>query len=162
DVLREGKKIPAVAQVTKMGFVFLFERTTGKPLFPIEERPVSKSEAPGELASPTQPFPLQPPALVRQAFTEDDIDLSSAQNREWADPSNAPEGGNIFPPCGLRQTLVVPGTLGGGNWSGASYAPQSGFLFINANEIGAVGALEPQPEGSPEKYRRNNPRGEYA
>src|SRR5215813_5011797 len=162
DVLREGKKIPAVAQVTKMGFVFLFERTTGKPLFPIEERPVPNSEAPGELASPTQPFPLRPPALVRQTFTEDDIDLSSAENRECAELFKSLRGGKIFTPYGLRQTLVVPGTLGGGNWSGASYDPQSGFLFINANEIGAVGALEPQPEGSPEKYRRNSPRGEYA
>jgi len=162
DVLREGKKIPAVAQVTKMGFVFLFERTTGKPLFPIEERPVSKSEAPGELAWPTQPFPLRPPALVRQTFGEDDIDLSSTENRECAELFKSLQGGKIFTPYGLRQTLVVPGTLGGGNWSGASYDPQSGFLFINANEIGAVGALEPQPEGSPEKYRRNSPRGEYA
>jgi quinate dehydrogenase (quinone) len=162
DVRLQGKKIPAVAQVTKMGFVFVFERMTGKPLFPIEERPVPRSETPGELASPTQPFPARPPALVRQKFTEDDIDLSSAENQECAELFRSLKGGKIFTPYGLSQTLVVPGTLGGGNWSGASYDPGSGYLFINANEIGALGALEPQPDGSPEKYRRSNPRGEYA
>jgi quinoprotein glucose dehydrogenase len=72
------------------------------------------------------------------------------------------QGGSIFTPYGLKQTLVVPGTLGGGNWSGASFDPGRGYLFVNANEVGAVGALEPQPESSPEKYRRNNVRGEYA
>jgi len=162
DVQRDGNTIPAVAQVTKMGFVFVFERTTGKPLFPIEERPVPKSEVPGEMASPTQPFPARPLALVRQKFAKDDIELSSAENKECAELFRSLKGGSIFTPYGLSQTLVVPGTLGGGNWSGASYDPSSGYLFINANEIGAIGALQPQPEGSPEKYRRNNPLGEYA
>jgi membrane-bound PQQ-dependent dehydrogenase (glucose/quinate/shikimate family) len=161
-VRRQGNQIPAVAQVTKMGFVFLFDRTTGKPLFPVGERAVPQSETPGERTSPTQPFPSRPPALVRQEFTEDDIDSSSAENQECAELFRSLKGGKIFTPYGLSQTLVVPGTLGGGNWSGASYDPLSGYLFINANEIGAIGALEPQPEGSPEKYRRNHPRGEYA
>ena len=162
DIQRNGNRIPAVAQVTKTGFVFVFERITGKPLFPIEERPVPKSEVPGEEAWPTQPFPLRPPALVRQRFTEADIDFSSAENKDCAELFRSLKGGSIFTPYGLSQTLVVPGTLGGGNWSGASYDARSGYLFVNANELGAIGALEPQPEGSPEKYRRNNPRGEYA
>jgi len=71
-------------------------------------------------------------------------------------------GGSIFTPYNLDLTLVVPGTLGGGNWSGASFDPNSGYLFVNANELGAIGALEPQPDGSPEKYRRNSKQGEYA
>lgn len=162
DVKRAGKTIPAVAQVTKMGFLFVFDRVTGKPLFPIEERPVPKSEVPGEASWPTQPFPVKPPALVRQTFTKADMDFSDPANKLCAEMFGALKGRSIFSPYGLKQTLVVPGTLGGGNWSGASFEPSRGYLFVNANEVGAVGALEPQPEGSPEKYRRNNVRGEYA
>jgi membrane-bound PQQ-dependent dehydrogenase (glucose/quinate/shikimate family) len=162
DVKRAGQTIPAVAQVTKMGFVFVFDRVTGKPLFPIEERALPKSEVPGEETSPTQPFPAKPPALVRQKFTEADMDLSDSGDKFCAEMFRASQGGSIFTPYGLKQTLVVPGTLGGGNWSGASFDPGRGYLFVNANEVGAVGALEPQPEGSAEKYRRNNVHGEYA
>jgi Glucose dehydrogenase len=162
EVKREGKTIASVAQVTKTGFVFVFDRVTGEPLFPIEERAVPKSEVPGEETAPTQPFPSKPPALVRQRFTEADMDLSDSGDKFCAEMFRGLQGGNIFTPYGLKQTLVVPGTLGGGNWSGASFDHRRGYLFVNANEVGAVGALEPQPEGSPEKYRRNNVRGEYA
>ena len=162
DVKRDGKTIPAVAQVTKMGFVFVFDRVTGKPLFPIEERAVPKSDVPGEESWPTQPFPRKPPALVRQKFTEADMGLSATEDKFCAEMFKALQGGSIFTPYGLKQTLVVPGTLGGGNWSGGSFDPGRGYLFVNVNEVGAVGAMEPQPEGSPEKYRRNNAQGEYA
>ena len=162
DVKRDGRAIPAVAQITKMGFLFVFDRVTGKPLFPIEERPVPGSEVPGEESWPTQPFPLKPPPLVRQKFTESDMELLDPGNGFCAEMFRRLQRGSIFTPYGLKQTLVVPGTLGGGNWSGASFDPSRGYLFVNANEVGAVGALEPQPEGSPEKYRRNNVRGEYA
>ena len=162
DVKRDGKTISAVAQITKMGFVFIFDRVTGKLLFPVEERPVPKSEVPGEESWPTQPFPSKPPALVRQRFAEADMDLSDSSNKFCADMFRTLQGGSIFTPYGLKQTLVVPGTLGGGNWSAGSFDPGRGYLFVNANEVGAVGALEPQPESSPEKYRRNNARGEYA
>jgi quinoprotein glucose dehydrogenase len=162
DVKREGKTVAAVAQVTKMGFVFVFDRVTGKPLFPIEERAVPSSDVPGEESWPTQPFPLKPPALVRQQFTETDMDFADSGNKLCAEMFRTLQRGSIFTPYGLKQTLVVPGTLGGGNWSGASFDPGRGYLFVNANEVGAVGALELQPEGSPEKYRRSNARGEYA
>jgi len=162
DVQRAGKTIAAVAQVTKMGFVFVFDRVTGKPLFPIEERAVPKSEVPGEETWPTQPFPLKPPALVRQQFTEADMNSSDSERKYCAEMSRALHGGSIFTPYGLKQTLVVPGTLGGGNWSGASFDASRGYLIANVNELGAVGALEPEPPGSPEKYRRNDARGEYA
>lgn len=162
DVKRDGKTIPAVAQVTKMGFVFVLDRVTGKPLFPIEERAVPKSEVPGEESWPTQPFPTKPSALVRQKLTEADMDLSKSGNKFCVEMFRTLQRGSIFTPYGLKQTLVVPGTLGGGNWSGASFDSGQGYLFVNVNEFGAVGALEPQPEGSPEKYRRNNTRGEYA
>lgn len=162
DVMRNGHKIAAVAQVTKMGFVFIFDRVTGRPLFPIEERAVPKSEVPGEESWPTQPFPVKPRALVRQKITEADIDLPDSGDKYCMEMFRALQGGSIFTPYGLRQTLVVPGTLGGGNWSGAAFDPTRGYLFVNANEVAAVGALELQPGDSPEKYRRTNLRGEYA
>jgi quinoprotein glucose dehydrogenase len=162
NVKREGKTIPAVAQITKMGFIFIFDRMTGKAVFPIEERPVPKSEVPGEAAWPTQPFPVKPPPLSRQRITEADMDFAGEGNGYCAELFRSLKGGSIFTPYGLSQTLVVPGSLGGGNWSGGAFDPQSGYLFVNTNELAAVGAMEPQPEGSPEKYRRNNPRGEYA
>src|SRR6266852_5469921 len=102
SVTRDGKKIPAVAQVTKMGFVFVLDRLTGKPLFPVEERPVPKSEVPGENAWPTQPFPLKPPPLVRQALTENDItDLTPASHKYCADFFRSMRGGSIFTPYNL-------------------------------------------------------------
>jgi len=162
DVIRDGEKIAAVVQVTKMGFVYIFDRVTGKPVFPIEERAVPKSEVPGEETWPTQPFPVKPRALVRQKITETDIDMPDSGDRSCMEMFRALQGGSIFTPYGLRQTLVVPGTLGGGNWSGAAFDPTRGYLFVNVNEVAAVGALEPQAQDSPEKYRRNNARGEYA
>src|SRR5215470_6585087 len=111
-VERAGKKIPAVAQVTKMGFVFVLDRLTGKPLYPVEERPVPKSEVPGEAAWPTQPFPLKPPPLVRQAFGEADMP-AAREDGYCAELFRGLRGGRIFTPYGLSQTLVVPGTLGG-------------------------------------------------
>jgi len=150
SVTRDGKKIPAVAQVTKMGFVFVLDRLTGKPLFPVEERPVPKSEVPGENAWPTQPFPLKPPPLVRQDFAEQDITDVTPESHKYcvaffvrcaAEDIHSIQSGPYF---------SCPCTLGGGNWSGASFDPKAGYLFVNANELGAIGALEPQPNGSPE------------
>ena len=162
-VMHDGKKIPAVAQVTKMGFVFVLDRLTGKPLFPVEERPVPKSEVPSEAAWPTQPFPLKPPPLVRQSLSESDVaDVTPASQKYCSELFHSVRGGKVYTPYGLDLTLIVPGTLGGGNWSGASYDVRTGYLFVNVNELGAIGELEPQPEGSPEKYRRNSKRGEYA
>jgi quinoprotein glucose dehydrogenase len=162
-VRRGGKQIPAVAQVTKMGFVFVLDRLTGKPLFPVEERPVPQSEVPGEVSSPTQPFPLKPPPLVRQTFAESDIsDVTPGARRYCTDLFHTLQHRGMYTPYGLRMTLVVPGTLGGGNWSAGSYDGASGLLFVNANELGAIGELEPQAEGAPEKYRRNSKGGEYA
>jgi len=158
-VHRNGETIPAVAQVTKTGFVYIFDRVTGKPLFPVEERPVPKSNVPGEESWPTQPFPTKPPALVRQHLSEADITTS---HHYCADLFRSLESRGMYTPYGLKQTLVVPGTLGGGTWSGGSFDPELGYLFVNVNELGSVGALEPQPAGSPVPYRRGSKGGEYA
>ena len=162
-VRREGREIPAVAQVTKMGFVFILDRLTGKPVFPVEERQVPESNVPGEAAWPTQPFPLKPPPLVRQTFNEADITEVTKESHDYcADLAHSLKTRGMYTPYGLEPTLVMPGTLGGGNWSGASYDKASGNLFVNANEFGAVGALLPQADGAPEKYRRGSKEGEYA
>jgi membrane-bound PQQ-dependent dehydrogenase (glucose/quinate/shikimate family) len=160
---RNGESIPAVAQVTKMGSVFIFDRVTGKPLFSVEERPVPKSNVPGEAAWPTQPFPSKPPALVRQQLNETDITTVTAESHRYcAELFHSLETRGMYTPYGLKQTLVMPGTLGGATWSGGSFDPELGYLFVNVNELGAVGAMEPQPAGAPVAYRRGSKEGEYA
>src|SRR5215472_6152430 len=162
-VRQNGKLVPAVAQVTKMGLVFLFDRITGTPLFPVEERPVPTSDVPGEAAWPTQPFPSKPPALVRQELRETDINtVTPASNRYCAELFHSLETRGMYTPYGRKQTLVVPGTLGGATWSGGSFDPELGYFFVNVNELGSVGAMEPQPAGAPLPYRRGSKAGEYA
>ena len=162
-VRRDGKEIPAVAQVTKMGFVFILERLTGKPLFPVEERRVPESNVPGEAAWPTQPFPSKPPPLVRQTFSEADLSEVTKDSHQYcAGLAHSLKTRGMYTPYGLELTLVMPGTLGGGNWSGASFEEASGYLFVNANELGAAGAMLPQGDGKPEKFRRGSKEGEYA
>jgi membrane-bound PQQ-dependent dehydrogenase (glucose/quinate/shikimate family) len=162
-VWRSGREIPAVAQVTKMGFVFILDRLTGKPLFPVEERPVPRSDVLGEAAWTTQPFPHKPPPLVRQFFSESDItSVTKESNRYCTELFLSLQTGGMYTPYGRKLTLVVPGTLGGATWSGASFDSKSGYLFVNVNELGAVGAIEPQAAGAPVPYRRGSKDGEYA
>src|SRR5215469_6358729 len=162
-VHRNGESVPAVAQVTKMGFVFIFDRVTGRPLFPVEERRVPESNVPDEAAWPTQPFPSKPPPLVRQELHETDITTVTPESHRYcAELFHSLETRGMYTPYGLKQTLVVPGTLGGATWSGGSFDSELGYLFVNVNELGSVGAMEPQPAGAPLAYRRNSKEGEYA
>ena len=162
-VRQNGRSVPAVAQVTKMGLAFILDRLTGKPLFPVEERAVPTSDVPGEASWPTQPFPSKPPALVRQEFRESDIStVTPESNRYCAELFHSLHSRGMYTPYGLKQTLVVPGTLGGGTWSGGSFDPELGYFFVNVNELGSVGAMEPQPAGAPVPYRRGSKEGEYA
>ena len=161
-VRRNGRVIPAVSQVTKMGFVFVLDRLTGKPLFPVEERSVPKSDVPGEATWPTQPFPLKPPPLSRQAITREDVnDLTPEMKKYCTELFDSLKGGPMYTPYGLDLTLVLPGTLGGATWSGGCFDPSTGMLYVNTNELGGVGALKPQADGSPMRYRRESARGEY-
>jgi quinoprotein glucose dehydrogenase len=160
---RNGAEIPAVAQVTKMGFIFILDRLTGKPLFPVEERRVPPSDVPGEAAWSTQPFPVKPPALVRHSFSASELStVTPESNRYCTELFRSLENHGMFTPYSLKPTLVVPGTLGGATWSGGSFDRDSGYLFVNANELGSVGAMEPQAAGAPEFYRRGSAKGEYA
>lgn len=162
-VRRGGREVAAVAQVTKMGMVFVLDRETGKPLFPVEERPVPQSKVPGEATWPTQPFPLKPAPLVRHAITRSDLSRVTPESERFcAGLFDSLVNGGIFTPLGLEPTLVFPGTLGGATWSGASFDPATNHLYVNVNEVGMIGAMAPQPEGAANAFRRASPRGEYA
>jgi len=163
SVRRNGHEIPAVAEVTKTGFVFVFDRLTGKPLFPIEERPVPHSELSGEASWPTQPYPVKPPPLAATSVTQADITTVTPESRkDCLQKFGSALPGRIFNPSGLKLTVEIPGTLGGGNWSGASFDPASGYLFVNMSNLGSVGMMKPQSVGSPEAYVRGSKWGAYA
>src|SRR5262249_3232458 len=145
-----GRKQDAVAQVTKHGFVFLLDRDTGKPLFPVEERPVPPSDLEGEAAWPTQPVPLKPPPFTRQRFTEADItDRTPAAHDAVLTRLRGARAGGLFTPPGREGTVVFPGFHGGANWSGASFDPGTGRLFVNANEIPFLLTMKEGPAGGP-------------
>lgn len=163
-VRRGGRDIRAVVQVTKMGFVFVFDRLTGQSLFPIEERPVAQSPIPGEVTWPTQPFPLKPPTLSRQGpLTRADLSTVTAESAKFcAELFDTLQSGGLYTPVGADPVLSFPGSLGGANWSGASFDPTTAYLYVNTNELGTYGSMKPQPPGSPVAYRRSSPHGEYA
>ena len=162
-VQREGRKVPAVAVVTKMGFVFVFDRVTGKPLFPIEERPVPQSNVPGEETWPTQPFPVRPPALARQSMTRAEVSRVSPESQRYCtELFDKLVNKGMYTPAGLEPTLMFPGYHGGGNWSSASFDPASNYLFVNMNEDGAIGQMNSQPSGSLIPYVRRGRFEEYA
>ena len=162
-IRQNGRAIPAVVQVTKMGFVFVFNRLNGKALFPIEERPVPQSSVPGEETWPTQPFPVKPPSLTRQTMTRDEISKVSAESQRYCtELFDKLTNKGPYTPAGLQPTLMFPGYHGGGNWSSASFDPTSDYLYVNMNEDGAVGQMNPQPPGSPIPFIRRGRFEEYA
>lgn len=137
-VMRNGQKVDAVAQTTKQGYIYLFERETGKPLFPIKEIPVpAVSELLGEKLSPTQPVPLLPKPFVRQSFTEADINdlVPDSSYQDILTRLRSYNTGNMFNPPSKRGTVVFPGLDGGAEWGGSAFDPASGLLYVNANEM---------------------------
>jgi quinoprotein glucose dehydrogenase len=148
-VRRDGKTIDAVAQTTKQGFVFVLDRETGVPLFPVDEQAVPASTVSGERASPTQPVPRLPAPFVRQRLTADLVTRRTPAAQAWAAAEFAKlhtEG--PFTPLRVGQdTVVFPGFDGGAEWGGSAYDPSSGRLFVNANDLAWTGALAPD-EGS--------------
>ena len=130
-----GEKKDAVAQVTKSGFVFLLDRENGKPLFPVEEIPVPPSDLEGEQAWPTQPLPIKPPAFARQVFTEDMINTTTSDTAAMKEKFRGLKTGRPFIPPSKEGTIVFPGFDGGAEWGGPSFDPESGTLYVNANEM---------------------------
>jgi quinoprotein glucose dehydrogenase len=143
-VKHEGRVIDAVAQVTKSAHVFLFERETGKPLFPIEEKPVSPSDLQGEVAWPTQPFPGKPAPFARQVFDKEEAtNLSPEANRAVLEQLAKVRPHAPFSPPSTQGTLIFPGFDGGAEWGGAA-ADADGVLYVNANEMPWILTMVPQ------------------
>jgi len=134
-VNHHGEKKDAVAQVTKSGFVFLFDRENGKPLFPIEEIPVPPSDLDGEQAWSTQPVPVKPPPFARQIFTEDMISPLTSDTALLKEKFKGLKTGRPFIPPSKEGTIIFPGFDGGAEWGGPSFDPESGILYVNANEM---------------------------
>jgi quinoprotein glucose dehydrogenase len=144
-VVQNGKKIDAVAQITKQGQVFIFDRVTGKPLFPIEEKPFPASDIPGEKAYPTQPIPLKPKPFTRQTFTEKDVNETVADREEILQQLRASRTGTPYNPLGRQRTIFFPGTDGGAQWGGAAVDPGS-IMYIPAKEIPVYSSLVDAPK----------------
>jgi quinoprotein glucose dehydrogenase len=152
-VEQDGRRVEAVAQVTKTGYVYLFDRSTGRSLFPIEDKAVAVSDVPGEQTSATQPLPTKPPPFSRQFVGEQDLtNISADAHDEVLRRFRNYRSGAAFTPPSLQGTIVVPGFHGGATWSGASFDPTAGILYINSNEQPNVITLRAQKEGSPEAY----------
>jgi quinoprotein glucose dehydrogenase len=146
-VRHEGKTIDAVAQVSKQGFVWVFDRETGKPLWPIEERAVPASDMPGEKAWATQPFPSKPPPFARQSFTVDDLSpfLSPQDRARFRDEILSARNEGLFTPPARRGAIQMPGNNGGANWGGAAVDPSRGILVVVSKDLPSLLKLEPRP-----------------
>ena len=148
DITIDGKRIKALAQITKQGFVYTFDRVTGKPVWPIEERPVPPSDVPGEKASPTQPIPSKPAPFEYQGSDPRDLADFTPEIRALAD--KAMQGfrtGPLFTPPSLEGTISRPGTTGGANWGGAAVDPATGMIYIPSRNAHAVLRLaKPDPK----------------
>jgi len=146
-VKRDGRTIDAVAQTTKQGFLFLFDRTNGTPLFPIEYRKVPASGIPREHAADTQPFPIKPEPFARQLLTEDLVTTRTPQAHAaaLAQFRKMVSGGQFVPPSIGKDTVSFPGMDGGAEWGGPAFDPESGLLYVNSNEMVWLYALAESP-----------------
>ena len=135
-IKKDGKQVDAVAQVTKQGFVFLLDRDTGEPIYPVEERKVPTSNMPREEAWPTQPFPVKPKPFVKQFMTEDDLNhYSDEDHKAILEQFRSVRYEGLFTPPDLKGTLSLPATRGGANWGGAAYDPATTHLYIRGNNL---------------------------
>ncbi|HEY7673569.1 MAG TPA: pyrroloquinoline quinone-dependent dehydrogenase [Gammaproteobacteria bacterium] len=145
-----GRRIDAVAQATKQGFLFVFDRVTGEPVWPIEERPVPQSDVPGEQSWPTQPFPTAPPPFARQSFTEADINpyLPVADQAKVREIVRTHRHEGLYTPPSLQGTLMLPGHNGGANWGSSAVDPIRGRFYVVSKELPTTANLRtPQPGG---------------
>ncbi len=158
DVKRNGRTIPAVAAINKVGLLFLLDRVTGKPIYGVEERAVAQSEVPLERTSKTQPFPLKPPPLSRMAMKADEVATVTPEIEAGCRKlmEGLQLGGPYLPVSYNRLGVRFPGNHGGVNWFGTSFNPQLGYLFINSNDLGQVSGLKDRPADA----TRATPRGQ--
>ncbi len=156
EVKRGGRTIPAVAETTKMGLLFILDRLTGQPVFGAVERPVPRSDTPGEESWPTQPFPLKPPPLSRMSLTKDEITTRTPEAHRFCEEwfSRLRQEGP-YTPFGTTPSLLFPGTMGGGNWGGVSFDPKLGYTFVNTSSLGGTGRMVPANPGAPMAWRND-------
>ena len=135
-----GKNVDVVIQPTKHGFLFVLDRVTGQPLWPIEERPVPKSDVPGEQAWPTQPFPTKPPPFARQSLTEKDVSpyMPEAEQATWREKIRNSRNEGLFTPPSMKGTVTIPGVGGGASWGTAAVDPAKGFLYIVSKDAPTI------------------------
>ena len=139
-VKHDGRDVDVVAQASKHGFLFVFDRDTGSPLWPIEERPVPQSDVPGEQTSPTQPFPTLPPPFARQSFTEHDINpyLSPEAQAKLREQLRGSVNKGLFTPPSLQGSIQMPGNSGGANWGLSAVDPIKGTIYVVSKEQPAL------------------------
>lgn len=152
DVKRNGYTIPAVAQLSKQGMLFVLDRTTGQPIYPVEERPIPQDGfAPGEHPWPTQPFPTVTPQLARSSFKADEISDITPDHKKFCEAMLSRDGGlrigSTYLPYSERPTIMFPGTLGGSNWHGGAFDPDLGYVVTATMSLGEVFQSLPNPDG---------------
>jgi quinoprotein glucose dehydrogenase len=144
-VRHDGKQVDIVAQVTKQGFVYVFDRVTGQPIWPIPERTVPQTDIPGEQTWPTQPFPTKPPPFARQKFTADDLSPfidDPAERARFRDELLSARNEGLFTPPAARNTVEMPGNVGGSNWGSAAVNPTSGGLYVESKDFPTMLKME--------------------
>ena len=152
-VRRNGRAVDVVAQATKFGLLYVFDRVTGQPIWPVEERPVPKSDVPGEESWPTQPFPTNPPPFARLKFGIEDLNpyVDDAEKEQLRDTLKNARNEGLFTPQTLdRDQISIPGELGGSNWAGAAADPTTGMLYVRTANQPAIHRLrQVEPDGMP-------------
>ena len=157
-IRHDGKMVDVVAEAGKEGFVWVFHRETGEPIWPIEERPVPRSDMPGEETWPTQPFPAKPPPFGRQSFTEKELNpfMPSAERELFREEMQGARNQGLFTPPSTQNTVEMPGNNGGANFGGVAADPGQGFLYVVSKDLPAMLKLEldeTEEIGSPPEER---------
>jgi quinoprotein glucose dehydrogenase len=153
DLPAVGGGRPGVAQITKMGFLFLLDRETGAPLYPVEEQPVAHDGVPGEALSPTQPFPTHPPPLIPTGLPPESAwGFTPLDKRDCRQKLSEIRNEGIFTPPSLKGSIVYPGNAGGPNWGGLALDPERGVAYVNAMRAPTVARLIPRSEAAQLDY----------
>ncbi|HLJ48125.1 MAG TPA: pyrroloquinoline quinone-dependent dehydrogenase [Bryobacteraceae bacterium] len=153
DVVQKGKRIPAVSELSKMGFLFILNRETGKPIYGVEERAVPTEDVlPGDEAWPTQPFPVKPPPLARNSFKPDDLAKLTPEHekfcRDLFEQQGGLHAGGPFTHYSTTPSVIFPSSIGGGNWNPSSFDPKLGYLFVNTQDFGSLNQMVRNKDGS--------------
>ncbi len=155
EATQNGKRVAALAEFSKNGLLYVLDRATGKPIWGVEERPVPKSDVPGEESWPTQPFPLKPPLLARMSLTREELSNISPESHAYCIEQfeKYKTLGPFTPFSDKELRLTFPSSIGGANWAGVSFDPKLGYIFVNFSNLGQMGQMVPTPPGSPMPYR---------